>query len=117
MQHHGALVSGFLSKMNVSDTDDCVKIELVPAYLDFTNVDDSAFLTEAAGLLVEAWLPAYKGEEPGLVRNLVEKRLSINLGEFVSLGQVSSGKIGFDCIAVTIDLRMRKPRPLSNHTS
>jgi SAM-dependent methyltransferase len=118
MQHHGALVSGFLSKMNVSDTDDCVKIELVPAYLDFTNVDDSEFLTEAAGFLVGAWLPAYDGEESGLVRNLVEKRLSINLGEFVSLGQVSAGKIGFDCIAVTIDLGMRKPcDPLLNNTS
>lgn len=104
MQHHGALISSFLSMMGLADTDECVKIELLPAYLDFTDVNPSAWLNEAARLFVNVWFPAQKGEQLSFIENLIEKRLFVALGEFESLGHASVGKIGFDCIAITIDL-------------
>ena len=104
MQHHGALISSFLSMMGLADADECVKIELLPAYLDFTDVNPSAWLNEAARLFVNVWFPAQKGEQLSFIENLIEKRLFVALGEFESLGHASVGKIGFDCIAITIDL-------------
>jgi SAM-dependent methyltransferase len=107
-QHHGALISDFLSGMGLSGVDERVQIELLPATLDFTDIASSAFLHEAARLFADVWFSAEKDKNMGLVKQMIETRLRCTLDEFTSLGQTTTGTIGFDCISVTINVGMRR---------
>lgn len=108
MQHHGALLTSFLSTMGLSTSDDCVRIELLPAFLDFTDIPSAAFVEEAAQGFCDMWFSDHQGKDASMVNYLIQKRLHATLSEFESLSQANVGKVGFDCVAVTIDLRARK---------
>jgi hypothetical protein len=107
-QHHGSLISEFLSCRqgdNESGADSGVRIDLLPANLDFTDLPSAAFVENVARVFGDVWLAGLRGENGDLARALFRRRIQATLDEFASLGMADVGRVGFDCVAVSVDVR------------
>ncbi|KAF2214985.1 hypothetical protein CERZMDRAFT_95359 [Cercospora zeae-maydis SCOH1-5] len=104
MQHHGALISEFLSELGVAGTDEDVGVASGPGVLEFSELDPDTAVEEAARILAANWLQTATKEDSNLVERLVATRLTAAWHEAKLLGQKESRNIGFDCVAVTIPI-------------
>lgn len=104
-EHHGAAISSILKSLGLTDNDQGVRIELLPAHLDFTDVTRAMFFDTAANVFQDFWLRHSPSEQQALMRSLFKKRLEISVNELEALRQEEVRSIGFDCISVTVDVK------------
>lgn len=109
-QHHGALIAEFISCLRQPGTpandDDStgVRIDLLPASLDFSDLPADSFVKNVARVFGDVWFAGVGGEDGRLARELMERRFRASLDEFASLGVKDGGRIGFDCVVVSVDV-------------
>ena len=107
-QHHGSLISEFMSCLQgdtESRADLGIRIDLLPASLDFSDLPAAAFVDNVARVFGDVWFAGLHGEDGDLVRELLRRRIQATLDEFASLGMANVGRVGFDCVAVSVDVR------------
>jgi hypothetical protein len=108
-QHHGSLVSELLSCLHKTGSgadSSGFRVDLLPASLDFTDLPLATFVENVARVFGDVWFAGLGCEDRDLVRSVLLRRVQATLDEFASLGQTDVGRIGFDCVAVSIDVRV-----------
>jgi SAM-dependent methyltransferase len=111
-QHHGSLISEFLSCLQDSKSksgfgaDSGIRIDLLPASLDFTDLPAAAFVENVARVFGDVWFAGCRGEDADLARPLLQRRVQVALDESASLGLKDVGRVSFDCVAVSVDVKV-----------